>query len=759
MSSGIQGQETEGYGQDIINEDVTTARHQQNDIWQLINSPSRGRTPSRRCISCVEPSNKARNWFSSPDRFLASRAGSTERESVFRASKSPHNLSPREKHSRQRDPNADPFHLTSPSRSRAAIRIRRSSPGGRQRPPHFTPSFVHGHDASPSPIDANPSPNTSRQISAGAVWNVGGPSIAQGGPRPSVHDGHGGLLASGTNSPIHIAHFLDRNDSNCDVQQHENRLALALDIDQASRVLNSISRPPLLESAMIDAPQRLPFTWKNSSWAREEGCDPGQKKRSKSPMRSIPTLPFRVLDAPRLRDDFYCSTLAYSHTCRTLAVGLSSRVYLWTEDLGVRFPPLVSHRPGSHVTCLSFSSEEGKKAILAVGRQSGLVSFVSPAGDGRSRLQVQKSSPVSCLAFKPTVSLRPSRFLSGLIAACEDLLVGDDVGDLHYYSIEWLDATSLPSMPEGLGQIVQLAKVAAHSQQICGLAWSPDGRYFATGGNDNGALFFEVAKVLPDEAPGQGRSPLRTQPRALDPSSLPFRPNQEPGPHLPSPPMSPDRRDVIGHISPLGRGSISPSLIPAHVTIDPTPRTPSAPVLLTSTTNQTQTPPASPTHHRPPPPQPLTNRRIISQPSLTQHFASSPPPTARPTPLNPPPGLQTHTLPHSAAVKAIAFAPWQPSLLATGGGSNDRQIHFFHTGSGATLALINVFAQVTSLIWSKTKRELCATFGYAQPEHGIRIAVFAWPSGECVVSIPWAANTSARNAAQAEGARVSKQYK
>jgi len=30
-----------------------------------------------------------------------------------------------------------------------------------------------------------------------------------------------------------------------------------------------------------------------------------------------------------------------------------------------------------------------------------------------------------------------------------------------------------------------------------------------------------------------------------------------------------------------------------------------------------------------------------------------------------------------------------------------------------------------------------ATFGYSQPEHEIRIAVFRWPSCECVVSIPW----------------------
>lgn len=92
---------------------------------------------------------------------------------------------------------------------------------------------------------------------------------------------------------------------------------------------------------------------------------------------------------------------------------------------------------------------------------------------------------------------------------------------------------------------------------------------------------------------------------------------------------------------------------------------------------------------------------------------------------------------HSAAVKAIAYAPWQPTLLATGGGSNDRQIHFHHTESGTTLAVINVFAQVTSLSWSRTSREIVATFGYAQPEHDVRIAVFAWPSCECVVSIPW----------------------
>ncbi|KAF3290828.1 hypothetical protein TWF970_000090 [Orbilia oligospora] len=97
-----------------------------------------------------------------------------------------------------------------------------------------------------------------------------------------------------------------------------------------------------------------------------------------------------------------------------------------------------------------------------------------------------------------------------------------------------------------------------------------------------------------------------------------------------------------------------------------------------------------------------------------------------------------HKWSHQAAVKAIAFCPWQKSLIATGGGSNDRGIHFYHTFTGSSIATINVSAQVTSLVWSNQRKEIAATFGYANPEHPIRIAVFTWPDCHKVVSIPWA---------------------
>jgi hypothetical protein len=101
------------------------------------------------------------------------------------------------------------------------------------------------------------------------------------------------------------------------------------------------------------------------------------------------------------------------------------------------------------------------------------------------------------------------------------------------------------------------------------------------------------------------------------------------------------------------------------------------------------------------------------------------------------PGSEKHKWNHGAAVKAIAFCPWRDGLVATGGGSNDKCIHFFHTTSGTTLAIISVAAQVTSLIWSTTRREIAATFGYAQPEHPVRVAVFSWPECKQVAAIPW----------------------
>jgi len=366
----------------------------------------------------------------------------------------------------------------------------------------------------------------------------------------------------------------------------------------------------------------------------------------------------RVLDAPNLRDDFYCSILAYSPSCHTLAVGLGDHLYSWSEATGVK---LINpgHNDGTWLTSLSFSSVDGGKSILAYGRSNNMLTLASMYEDSVPRVIRYESSAVACVSWRPCSTLRPSRNPNtpGTLVKTEDLLVGDETGHVSYYVVEWPDRWEV-DRDNWEGELTLMARISVHHQQICGIAWSNDGKLFATGGNDNLCCLFEVDKVLDMASGPQGlivREPLP--------------------PPVPLPPRHP--------LAPYG----------------------------------------------------MVNRHVTG--GIARGFQSRQPPI---------PTLQAHTLgrgietcrwEHRAAVKAIAFCPWQDGLLATGGGSNDKCIHFYHTGTGAALATISVCAQVTSLIWSPSRREIAATFGYAQPEHPYRIGVFSWPGCNQVAAIPW----------------------
>lgn len=338
-----------------------------------------------------------------------------------------------------------------------------------------------------------------------------------------------------------------------------------------------------------------------------------------------------MLDAPALRDDYYCSLLAYSHTLHCLAVGLGPHVYLWSESRvtsRTKLPDSLTVPHGSsHVTSLSFSSTSGDNAILAIGRADGRITLWSPK-DAEPRFDSQQPSPVSHVCFRPTTNRRRSVRDASVYVNAEELLVGDEVGSVYLYSIEWPDQDQR-DLWDWHGSMTLLARISCHTQQICGIAWSPDGALFATGGNDNALFVFETKKILrpPRSAPGQAAVHVRS-------------------------------------------GSSAP---------------------------------------------------LPGQPQV----------------LNITPGRERHIFHLNAACKALAFAPWQPSLLAAGGGSNDRCIHFFHALSGAKLATIDCYGQVTSLVWNPVRKEIAATFGFAQPEHAIRVAVFSWPSCALVVGVPW----------------------
>ncbi|KAG2731271.1 hypothetical protein G9P44_005687 [Scheffersomyces stipitis] len=82
---------------------------------------------------------------------------------------------------------------------------------------------------------------------------------------------------------------------------------------------------------------------------------------------------------------------------------------------------------------------------------------------------------------------------------------------------------------------------------------------------------------------------------------------------------------------------------------------------------------------------------------------------------------------HKAAVKAISWCPYQPSLLATGGGSSDKTINFWNSTTGARVNTIETGSQISSLNWgyaSGTGLEIVATHGF--PTNNI--SLFNYPT-------------------------------
>jgi cell division cycle protein 20 (cofactor of APC complex) len=64
------------------------------------------------------------------------------------------------------------------------------------------------------------------------------------------------------------------------------------------------------------------------------------------------------------------------------------------------------------------------------------------------------------------------------------------------------------------------------------------------------------------------------------------------------------------------------------------------------------------------------------------------------------------------ARQALAWCPWQPHLLATGGGTHDRHIHFWNVSTGAKLSSLDTGSQVTSLHWSREYKEILSSHGF-----------------------------------------------
>ncbi|KAF8577633.1 WD40 repeat-like protein [Ramaria rubella] len=86
---------------------------------------------------------------------------------------------------------------------------------------------------------------------------------------------------------------------------------------------------------------------------------------------------------------------------------------------------------------------------------------------------------------------------------------------------------------------------------------------------------------------------------------------------------------------------------------------------------------------------------------------------------------------HTAAVKGLSWCPWQPALLATGGGTSDATLHVWNITTGARIHSVKTPSQITSVKFAPHKKEIFTTHGY--PTNSLMI--HAYPSMDRVAEI------------------------
>ena len=199
--------------------------------------------PRSRPSSYLTPPN-------SPDRFVPNRRSPESSAKSFRFGKLPRELSDTERLLRDDSASIDPFN--DPKESRIDI------------------GEDHGNSASNSSYAFT----RQRQVSVGAVWNVGGtvPSESPGGE---------------TNVPFFSAEFFGLKTERQASERFKNRTAAALDVDQTRRTLRSSQSPERgrsgsTKSSRNSQPSEGSRTrWKDGKWVTDESCKAVSPKKAK----------------------------------------------------------------------------------------------------------------------------------------------------------------------------------------------------------------------------------------------------------------------------------------------------------------------------------------------------------------------------------------------------------------------------------------------------------------------------------------------
>ncbi|TKA23293.1 hypothetical protein B0A50_07350 [Salinomyces thailandicus] len=170
--------------------------------------------------------------------------------------------------------------------------------------------------------------------------------------------------------------------------------------------------------------------------------------------RHVSKVPYKVLDAPDLADDFYLNLVDWGSS-DVLAVGLGPSVYLWNRETGK--VNQLCQLDNDTVTSVSWIQ---RGSHLAIGTTKGLLLIYDTVSERRLRTMTGHTARISSLAW-----------------------------NAHILSTGSRDRTILHRDVRSPQQSIR--RLTGHKQEVCGLKWNADTEQLASGGNDNKIFVWE----------------------------------------------------------------------------------------------------------------------------------------------------------------------------------------------------------------------------------------------------------------------------
>ncbi|CAG8894498.1 unnamed protein product [Penicillium nalgiovense] len=176
--------------------------------------------------------------------------------------------------------------------------------------------------------------------------------------------------------------------------------------------------------------------------------------------RYVNKVPYKVLDAPDLQDDFYLNLVDWGSS-NVLGVGLANSVYMWNSHTGgvTRLCELKDDT----VTSVSWIQ---RGTHLAIGTGKGLVQIWDAEHCRRLRTMIGHTNRVGALAWNDHILTSGSR---------DRLIYHRDVRSPDQY----------------------IRKLSGHKQEVCGLKWNTEDGQLASGGNDNKLMVWDKLNETP----------------------------------------------------------------------------------------------------------------------------------------------------------------------------------------------------------------------------------------------------------------------